>query len=423
LPSTATATATSPTSSPTATSASGPYDVYQPAQNWGLEDWRSDYPFKAGEVVFHEDGASSKIVELSDKVKGQWFGSTSVETGDFMLGTDGKWYKAQTSNSVEPNATNAAEWSAITDPLVEAGFGTEKTSEFQNPDSKYWVKTHFGHLVKNAGSDGNATGIETIKTDYERGDNIYHNGKHYIYVSNLPSNDPSFLSPKGDGYTELEDLISSGAVRETSLFVDTRGGGGSADLPSSVYYRPNQALEHIDRLPNSGLARANSITRRTDSMESPGDEIFNSADDLFHGGLDAGSDGIYGTADDFYASTTDRNIAKSGFHVDGDADNNKDLLNAKHNLNDFSVADFVDYIQSLANFRAVNGGTMSRLGYSQQMLEENEINLESAVSRIMDADMALEASKLARQNVLVQAGASMLVQSNQLTNVVLSLLQ
>jgi len=77
----------------------------------------------------------------------------------------------------------------------------------------------------------------------------------------------------------------------------------------------------------------------------------------------------------------------------------------------------------LANFRAINGGTMSRLGYSQQMLEENEINLEAAVSRVMDADMALEASKLARQNVLVQAGASMLVQSNQLTNVVLSLLQ
>jgi flagellin len=66
---------------------------------------------------------------------------------------------------------------------------------------------------------------------------------------------------------------------------------------------------------------------------------------------------------------------------------------------------------------------MSRLGYSQQMLEENEINLEAAVSRIMDADMAEEASKLARQNVLVQAGASMLVQSNQLTNVILSLLQ
>jgi flagellin-like hook-associated protein FlgL len=227
----------------------------------------------------------------------------------------------------------------------------------------------------------------------------------------------------GDGYTEIDELIRSGAVREAGLYVDTKGGGGSADLPTSVYYRPNQELEHIDRLPDSGLARANSIARRTNAMTPPGDDIFNSADDMYHGGLDAGSDGIYGTADDFYASTTNQAVAKSGFHVDGDADNNMDLLDAKHDLSDFSVADFVDYIQSLANFRAINGGTMSRLSYSTQMLEENQINLESAVSRIMDADMALEASKLARQNVLVQTGATMLAQANQLSNVVLSLLQ
>jgi flagellin len=92
-------------------------------------------------------------------------------------------------------------------------------------------------------------------------------------------------------------------------------------------------------------------------------------------------------------------------------------------LQHFSVADFVDYIQSLANFRAVNGGTMSRLGYAEDMLQENEINLEAATSRIMDADMAAESTKLARQNVLVQASASMVSQANQMANIVLSLLQ
>ena len=66
---------------------------------------------------------------------------------------------------------------------------------------------------------------------------------------------------------------------------------------------------------------------------------------------------------------------------------------------------------------------MSRLGYAEDMLEENEINLEAATSRIMDADMAAESTKLARQNVLVQASASMVSQANQMANVVLSLLQ
>ena len=71
----------------------------------------------------------------------------------------------------------------------------------------------------------------------------------------------------------------------------------------------------------------------------------------------------------------------------------------------------------------VNGGTQSRLVYANRMLEENEINLGAASSRIMDADMAYESTKMAQQNVLLQAGASMVTQANQLSNIVLSLLQ
>ena len=98
-------------------------------------------------------------------------------------------------------------------------------------------------------------------------------------------------------------------------------------------------------------------------------------------------------------------------------------LNESFGLEDFSVADFVDYIQTLANVRAVNGGTQSRLGYAERILEENEINLGAATSRIMDADMAHESTKMASQNVLMQAAASMVTQANNLNAVVLSLLQ
>ena len=116
-------------------------------------------------------------------------------------------------------------------------------------------------------------------------------------------------------------------------------------------------------------------------------------------------------------------IAQASAHLDADADNNKDLLDTANGLESFSVADFVDYIQTLANVRAVNGGTMSRLGYAERILEENEINLGAATSRIMDADMAAESTKMARQNVLVQAAASMVTQANSMNNIVLSLLQ
>ena len=178
----------------------------------------------------------------------------------------------------------------------------------------------------------------------------------------------------------------------------------------------------MDRLPDGSVRTAN-MARRTDAPLPPGDEIFNSPDDAFFGGLQPGNDGIYGTMDDFYASTADPAIAQQSPHVDSDADNNKDLLNTANDLQHFSVADFVDYIQTLANVRAVNGGTMSRLTYAERILEENEINLGAAASRIMDTDMAYESTKMARQNVLLQAAASMVTQANALNNVVLSLLQ
>jgi flagellin len=105
-----------------------------------------------------------------------------------------------------------------------------------------------------------------------------------------------------------------------------------------------------------------------------------------------------------------------------DSDNQQNLLDTTLSLGSFSVADFVDYIQSLANVRAVNGGQMSRLNFSQQMLEENQINLEAANGRIMDADMAQESTRFAKYNVLTQAGAAMVSQANSLSQLALALL-
>jgi len=217
-------------------------------------------------------------------------------------------------------------------------------------------------------------------------------------------------------------LLARGAIKELPMYIDTVGGGGSSSLSGDAYFRPNEDLTFVDRLP-SGEVRTANMARRTDSPLPPGDEIFNSADDAFFGGLHAGNDELYGTADDYYEAMAFEDRAKASPHVDADADNNKNLLDANNGLADFSVADFVDFIQTLANVRAVNGGTMSRLGYAERILEENEINLGAARSRIMDTDMALESTRMARQNVLVQAAASMVSQANSLNNVVLSLLQ
>jgi flagellin len=73
--------------------------------------------------------------------------------------------------------------------------------------------------------------------------------------------------------------------------------------------------------------------------------------------------------------------------------------------------------------RAVNGSEQSRLGFANELVTVNKANLESANSRIIDVDVAAESTQLARFNILVQAGTSMLAQANQSAQSALKLLQ
>ena len=88
-----------------------------------------------------------------------------------------------------------------------------------------------------------------------------------------------------------------------------------------------------------------------------------------------------------------------------------------------SVEEFTNIIQKIADARAENGAEQQRVQTSYKLHSQNLVNLEQARGRIMDTDMALESTRFARYNVLVQASASMTAQANQLTNVALTLLQ
>ena len=79
-------------------------------------------------------------------------------------------------------------------------------------------------------------------------------------------------------------------------------------------------------------------------------------------------------------------------------------------------------IQNLATLRANNGAEQSRLTFATDMLAVNKTNLEAANSRILDVDVADESTKLARFNILQQAGTAMLAQANQSTQSILRLI-
>ena len=87
-----------------------------------------------------------------------------------------------------------------------------------------------------------------------------------------------------------------------------------------------------------------------------------------------------------------------------------------------SMGNFIDVIERVADARAENAAEINRLNTTSALLVQNQTNLEAAHGRIMDADIALESTRMARQNVLVQSSAAMVAQANQLTNIALSVL-
>ena len=80
-------------------------------------------------------------------------------------------------------------------------------------------------------------------------------------------------------------------------------------------------------------------------------------------------------------------------------------------------------IQSVSKFRSDLGAVQNRLEHTIKNLDNVVENTTSAESSIRDTDMATEMVKYANNNILAQAGQSMLAQANQANQGVLSLLQ
>ncbi len=86
-----------------------------------------------------------------------------------------------------------------------------------------------------------------------------------------------------------------------------------------------------------------------------------------------------------------------------------------------SIADSA--LDTVARMRANLGAIDNRLNYTMDNLINVSEKTEAARSRVEDADFALESARLAKAQVLQQAGTSMLGQANQMTQVVLDLLR
>ena len=98
------------------------------------------------------------------------------------------------------------------------------------------------------------------------------------------------------------------------------------------------------------------------------------------------------------------------------------------NVSDYSHASgtidmIATAINNVSSQRSALGAIQNRLEHTIANLDNVSENTQSAESRIRDTDMASEMVEYSKNNILAQAGQSMLAQANQSTQGVLSLLQ
>ena len=89
----------------------------------------------------------------------------------------------------------------------------------------------------------------------------------------------------------------------------------------------------------------------------------------------------------------------------------------------YAIDAISDAISKVSSQRSALGAVQNRLEHTIDNLDNVVENTTTAESRIRDTDMAEEMVNYSKNNILAQAGQSMLAQANQSNQGVLSLLQ
>jgi len=119
--------------------------------------------------------------------------------------------------------------------------------------------------------------------------------------------------------------------------------------------------------------------------------------------------------DRFALDTSKTNVSLDHLGIDGISAQDKD--SARNSLDQIDMA-----IKTVSENRADLGSLQNRFQTAINSLGNYDENLSAARSRIHDADIAYEASELTKNNILAQAGMSVLSQANQNTSMAMKLI-
>jgi flagellin len=126
--------------------------------------------------------------------------------------------------------------------------------------------------------------------------------------------------------------------------------------------------------------------------------------------------GLFSSSNDAITFTTiDATVGASGLNVSGLA------LGAKASAL-AALASIDSALQAVSSARATLGANGNRMQSAINNIQAFSESLSAANSRIKDVDVAAETSNMSRQQILMQAGVSVLAQANQMPQMALKLL-
>jgi flagellin len=131
--------------------------------------------------------------------------------------------------------------------------------------------------------------------------------------------------------------------------------------------------------------------------------------------------GVRGTTNDYIAVTL-KDVGLSSLGLAGSAYSTQFTKTASAGVFRGLLDKLDTAIETISNFRADLGASANRLMSVMETISVATQTTEAAASRIRDVDVAEESAKLSANQVLVQAGVSVLAQANQAPQAALKLL-
>ena len=212
-----------------------------------------------------------------------------------------------------------------------------------------------------------------------------------------------------DGLSTLQ--IVDGGLNTISGLLD-RAASLASQSASGTFAGDRQTLQdELDKVTAEITRQAGNIGLSGAGVDTDDDKYVTSLEVYIGGGPSADATGNSVTMDFSNAAVDAETLAVDGLDIT-DVDGAKD-----------AIAAIKDAVKSLGTVQGTVGAGQNNLSQAIDLASAQITNFQAAESAIRDADVAAEASNMARLATLQQAGVSALAQANQSSQALLSLLR